>query len=65
MSENLDIRCKIGHATNDHQQASKSDRTGLGRETGRLQITEVHHGTDIQFAAIGVKALGTSEGALS
>ena len=37
----------------------------FGRGTGRLQITEEHHGTDIQLDAIGGKALGTSKGALS
>ena len=49
----------------DPQQASKPGRTDLGRGTGRLQITEEHHGTDIQFEAVGGKALGTSEGTLS
>ena len=46
------------------QHASKLGRKDRGRGTGRLQITEEHHGTDIQFEAVGGKALGASEGAL-
>ena len=44
---------------------SSSDGEDLGRRTSRFQITEEHHGTDIQLEAIGGKALGTPGGALS
>ena len=49
------------------------DLNGLGNQAEQIpeeeltgfQITEEYHGTYIQFEAIGGKALGTSEGALS
>ena len=44
---------------------SKSGRTDIGRGTSQFQIMEEFHGTDIQLEAIGGKALGTSEQALS
>ena len=48
-----DLSPQQGHAMSDPQQASQSGKTDLGRGAGRLQITEDHHGTDIQFEAIG------------
>ena len=55
------------HATSDRQQASKPGPgwTNLGRGTNRFQMTKRYHGTDIQLEAIGGKAPGTPEGALS
>ena len=46
-------------------QAVQGHTQDGGRGTSRLQITEEYHGADIQFEAIGGKALGASEGALS
>ena len=38
-----DLSPKQVHATSDPQQASKPDRTDLGRGTSRLHITEEYH----------------------
>ena len=43
----------------------KLGRTDLGIGTSRFQITQEYYRTDIRLDAIGGKALGTSEGALS